>query len=198
MTYTHSIYLYFKMCFIHGLHQDTAKQHIAATLLLYLLSCSITKGNFYNDIIVIIIISLKYLLAVIDLVPAEVVHVCPGGQLNLTCKTNESYMEWNVTLSQYQRLSRHILSRSGISQSIVQIWIDESNIFNISGVIDESLALPLVSVMFSDNVTASINGTLISCTEVYNLNLNSDIWIKNTLTTRLHIIERRAPNYCRF
>ena len=84
---------------------------------------------YYNDIIVIIIILLKYLLAVIDLVPAEVVHVCPGGQLNLTCKTNESYMEWNVTLSQYQRLSRYILSRSGISQSIVQIRIDESNIY---------------------------------------------------------------------
>ena len=56
----------------------------------------------------------------------------------------------------------------------------------------ETLTLPLVSMMFSDNET------LIHCTENYNFNLNSDIWIMNTLTTRLHIIEPGTPNYGRF
>ena len=116
------------------------------------------------------------------------------------CKTNATFIEWNVTVSQYQRSTRYILSRFGISQHIAWILIDESNVFNISKVFDENLTLPLISVMFSDNVTASINESLIivHCTEYYNLNSNLDIWIMNTLTTRLHIIEPEAPNYCRF
>ena len=54
-------------------------------------------------------------LAVIELVPVEVVYVCSGGHahLNTTCKTNASYMEWNVTVPQYQRPIREVFSRFG-------------------------------------------------------------------------------------
>ena len=46
-----------------------------------------------------------------------------------------------------------LLSHFGTPRRTVQLWIDESNIFNISKLFDEDLTLPLVSVMFSDNVT---------------------------------------------
>ena len=107
-------------------------------------------------------------------------------------------MEWNVTVPQYQRSSREVLSRFGTTQRTVQLRIDESNIFNISKLFDESLTLPLASVMFSDNVTDSINGTLISCMEYQNLDSKLEVWIMETLSTRLHIIEPGVLNYCRF
>ena len=57
------------------------------------------------------------------------------------------------------------------------------------------MTLPLISMMLSYNVTTSINETLISCTEYY---IYLDVWMMNTLTTRLHIIEPGAPNYSGF
>lgn len=71
----------------------------------------------------------------------------------------------------------------------------DGSIFNISKTSDETMTLPLISMMLSDNVTTSINGTLISCTEYYTY---LDVWMMNALTTRLHIIEPGAPNYGRF
>ena len=79
----------------------------------------------------------------------------------------------------------------------VQLWIDESNIFSISKHFDENLTLPLVSVMFANNVTLPINGTSIFCTEYQNLDSNLEVWITETLSTTLHIIESGAPNYGR-
>ena len=105
-------------------------------------------------------------------------------------------MRWSVLAPQYDGEWTRTLSDIGMAQSTTPIWIDESTILNISRILDETLALPLVSMMLSDNVTPSINGTSIRCTEYHNL--HSDLWIANTLTTRLYIIERGAPNYSRF
>ena len=73
-------------------------------------------------------------LAVIELVSVEVVCVCSGGHahLNTMCKTIASYMEWNVTVAQYQRPIREVFSRFGTPERTVQPWIYESNILNIS------------------------------------------------------------------
>ena len=79
----------------------------------------------------------------------------------------------------------------GTARSTLPIQIDESIVLNISRTLDETMTLPLISVMLSNNVTASINGTLISCTELY---MHLDIWMMNTLTTRLHIIEPGTHN----
>ena len=51
----------------------------------------------------------KYSIAVVDLIP-EMVYVCPGGQLNLTCKSNATLIRWNVTVPQYQRAWTRSLS----------------------------------------------------------------------------------------
>ena len=48
-------------------------------------------------------------------------------------------------------------------------------------------------MILHDNVSSSINGTLISCTEYYYIDM--DVWTANTLTTVLHILEPEAPNY---
>ena len=185
------------MYFFYYLHQDTAKWHAVAMLFLY---CSLTKGkplvdNFITVMLVIYVFA-EY-LAIIELVPAEVVYICPGGQLDITCKTNATFIEWNVTVPQYQRSSRYVLSSFGTPQSIGRLRIDESNIFSVSKLFDENLTLPLASVMFSDSVTDPINGTLITCTDYHSLDSNLDVWITETLSTRLHIIEPGAPSYGR-
>ena len=59
----------------------------------------------------------------------------------------------------------------------------------------ENMTFSLVSIIRSDNVITSINGTIISCTEYYYI--DSDVWTANTLTTMLHILESEAPNYSR-
>ena len=178
------------------LYQEKVRWHTAAVLFL---CCSLTTGkplaDNYCDINVSNIFA-EY-LAVIELAPTEVVYVCPGGQLNITCKTNASYMEWNVSVPQYNRSSRVVLSRFGTPQRTVQLWIDESTIFNISKHFDENLTLPLVSVMFANDVTLPINGTSIFCTEYQNLDSNLEVWITETLSTTLHIIGPGAPNYGR-
>ena len=134
-------------------------------------------------------------IAAVDLTPAKVVYVCPGGQLNLTCKSNASFIEWNVTVPQYQWSLTRLLSNIGTAHSILPIWINESTIFNISKMFNETMTLPLISMMFSNNVTTSINGTLIRCTEYY---MHLDVWMMNTITTRLHIIEPGTHNHGRF
>ena len=77
---------------------------------------------------------------------------------------------------QYDGERIRTLSDIGMAQSTIPIRIDESNIFNISRMLDETLALPLVSMMLSNNVTPSINGTsiyaaqnTIICTQSYGL-----------------------------
>ena len=89
------------------------------------------------------------------------------------------------------------LLSDGTAHSLPPIWIDEATIFNISRTLDEAMTLPLKSVMFSNNVMVTINGTLISCTEYYNI-MYLDVWMMNTLTTRLHIIEPGTHNHSRF
>ena len=123
------------------------------------------------------------------------VYACPGGQLNVTCKSNASLIRWNVTVPQYRKLWIRGLSYIGAARRTTPIQIDETTVINISRTLDVTLALPLISVMLSDNVTASINGTSISCTELY---MYMDVWVMNKLTTRLHVIEPGAPNYSRF
>ena len=137
------------------------------------------------------------ILAVIELVPAEVVYVCPGGQLKVTCKSNSSLIEWNVTVPLYQRSWIRTLSYIGTAQRTTPIQIDETTMFNISRSLDETMPLPLISVILSDNVTASVNKTIISCTGYDNL---FNELIMNTLTTQVHIIdsEPRVPNFSRF
>ena len=95
------------------------------------------------------------------------IYICPGGQLNVTCKSNVSLIRWNVTVPQYQQLWSRDLSYTGTARTTTPLQMDETIVINISRTLDETLALPLISVMLSDNVTASINGTSISWTELY-------------------------------
>ena len=115
--------------------------------------------------------------------------------MNVTCKSNASFIRWNVTVPQYQQSWSRVLSYIGRVRRTTPLQIDETTVINISRTLDETLALPLISVMLSDNVTASINGTSISCTELYTY---MDVWVMNKLTTRLHVIEPGAPKYSTF
>ena len=78
-----------KMCCIYCIHQDTPKQHLASYV--FLVSYSHTEDKQHTDYSITMIYIYND-LAVIELTPAEVVYICPGGQLNLICKTNSSFM----------------------------------------------------------------------------------------------------------
>ena len=55
--------------------------------------------------------------------------------------------------------------------------------FNITRTLNETLSLPLISMMLADNMTAKFNGTLINCSGISQANM------MNTMSTRIHIIE---------
>ena len=119
--------------------------------------------------------------------PSEVAYVCPGGQLTLTCNANASFLEWSVTVPHYQITKTRLLSNTGTAKRRAPIIIN-STTFNITRNIDESLNLPLISMISTDNVTARLNGTVIGCSEI----LIGEIDMIITLSTSIHIINDGA------
>ena len=114
----------------------------------------------------------------------------PWRETEVTCKTNSSYIEWNVTSPPYKWSWTQFLSLNTVVSPIFM-----NQYFWTSQMSGENMTFSPVSMIRSDNVTTFINGTIISCTEYYYI--DSDVWTANTLTTMLHILESEAPNYSR-
>ena len=114
--------------------------------------------------------------------PSEVAYVCLGGVLNLTCSTNETFLEWNIA-----GVIRNV-DKLGGNQTLEFDPIKvNSDTFNLTREIIETMNLSLVSVISSKNVTVALNGTTISCSEI-----SANIMRLTTLTTNIHIIGNEA------
>ena len=65
-------------------------------------------GKYESDDNVVIIITTGFSLSA----PLGILHVCPGDQLLLTCVTNASFLEWNITAQNY--IGLRLVSSEGI------------------------------------------------------------------------------------
>ena len=119
--------------------------------------------------------------------PSEVAYVCPGGHLNLTCSTNETFLEWSIAVPGFTRVVRLVdIFGDNQTQEFDPIIVN-SNTFNLSRKVIKTMNLSLISVISSRNVKAALNGTTISCSEISANNMRFTI-----LITDIHIIGNEA------
>ena len=105
--------------------------------------------------------------------------VCPGGQLVLTCHTNETVLRWTFSFRPSESRST---SSSDSSNSTAPLIINETTL----RILRTSIS-PLTSTLFIDNVTADLNGTMIFCS-----------YRGGNSTTIIHVIGEGTVTYNRF
>ena len=103
------------------------------------------------------------LTAVLELKQSGELYVCHGGAMMVTCRTSADILRWNVTLPLSQRTFVRRLTYIGTIQMEAPI-ITAMTTLNISRSLNNSSPLPLVSIISTDNTTADLNGTVITCT----------------------------------
>lgn len=108
----------------------------------------------------------------------EVAYLCFGEQFILTCSTNEMFLRWGIAIS--QRSDTRLVSSIGTAREVEPL-VFNSTTFYISRTSDDA-ALPLISTLLIDNVTNSINRTVVNCSEI------TEDGETRTLATSIHII----------
>ena len=100
----------------------------------------------------------------LTLSPRGVMWVCPGAQLDVTCSTDRSFLNWSVTIPPSASDSGKAVTRSRLSSSSTKAaeppLMVEMKAFNIS---ITSTVDPFSSVLSYTNATADLNGTVINC-----------------------------------
>ena len=94
----------------------------------------------------------------LELEPAGILYVCPGGPLTINCSTNADLLEWNITIpgSHPRYITKSF--QDGLNElKTVQVYND---ILRISLIREPS---PLISTVSANNATVDLNGTLIIC-----------------------------------
>lgn len=115
-------------------------------------------------------------LALVEILPSGgVQYICHGGQLNLTCATNETILKWTVTIPQItNNYTRRVTTYDTFgniqtiytsTRIIFRVWRSPDDLYNDN--------LPLVSMLASENVSIGLNGTTVTC---------------SGMATRIHII----------
>ena len=114
------------------------------------------------------------------------VSVCPGDQLMLTCNTSTSLHQWSIedpnTGMMYTRFIT-VSSTRHFTPHLIQSFT-----FNFA-VISTPGALPLISTLSVDGVTAYLNMSMIGCLESdtgIRLTTNVHVYGSNPFESRLH------------
>ena len=97
----------------------------------------------------------------------DVVSICLGGELSLTCIINASFLQWNINIPHYnqgQTSITRLFSTNRVTNIAETFTINETD-FGISKTSDRG-AVTLVSTLSITNVSVGLNGTLIQCMEV--------------------------------
>ena len=82
----------------------------------------------------------------------------------MKCSTNAAKLEWNVTIPHYGRSWSRELSYLGTAEMATPIEpMDMAITLHISRSLNESLVLPLVSMITTHTVTIELNKTVIRC-----------------------------------
>ena len=101
----------------------------------------------------------------LTLSPPEVVSVCFGAELTITCSTDRRFLNWNVTIPPSASESGQAITRSLLFSSSTQnvgVLMVGTRAFNIS---ITSTMDPFSSILSSTNVTADLNETVIECSD---------------------------------
>ena len=95
------------------------------------------------------------------------VYVCHGGTLNITCTTTAELdtLQWTAFSPQYPTTFIRGLSKRGTAQPAQPLLTNLTTLY-ISRSLNETLSLPLMSTIFTDNATADLNGTIVTCLAV--------------------------------
>ena len=91
--------------------------------------------------------------------------MCGGDQLELTCNTTGSLLEWRLTVPNVARLYRiGITSDGGTAKETTQLQINTTTItFSRITNVNE---VPLLSMLLINSVNASLNGTEVICENI--------------------------------
>ena len=117
--------------------------------------------------------------------PSGVARVCPGGDLAITCSTDRSFLEWNITPSftipgQPYRTRLVVASSSQDLEPLVlnMISFDFSHSTHNNG-----SSVSLVSVLSVTSVPDILNGTRVNCTDI-----GASLAETSTSTVTVHVI----------
>jgi hypothetical protein len=118
--------------------------------------------------------------------PAGTARVCPETALEITCSTDRTFLNWNVTIPpSANELSGQAVTRnrlvSSSSQGIAPLIINNI-VFIISTV---STVDQFTSVLSVNNVTTDLNGTIVQCEDI-DISAAAESRISMTL---VHIIQ---------
>ena len=101
--------------------------------------------------------------------PPGVARVCPGGELAITCSTDRSFLEWNITASQSFPLPGvpHRTRLVSVSSQTVEPLVLNMVSFNFShSTYTNGSSVSLVSVLSVTDVPDILNGTRVNCTDI--------------------------------
>ena len=112
--------------------------------------------------------------------PSGVVKVCPQGQVNITCATNESsFLFWTVSVTSLVTMPTRVISNQG-AQNSPNVTVG-SSVFQFTRISSDNES-PFISQLKIDNVTVEIiNGTRLFC--------STDGDTNNALMSRIHVID---------
>ena len=89
-------------------------------------------------------------------------YVCLRGQLNVTCSTSADTLQWTVVSPQYPLVFSRGVAKHGTAEMATSIPTNLTTL-HVLRFLNEGLSLPLISTIFTDNATADLNGTIITC-----------------------------------
>jgi hypothetical protein len=125
--------------------------------------------------------------------PAGTARVCPETALEITCSTDRTFLNWNVTILPSARESgqavtiNRLVSSSNQGSTLLIIY-NNNIVFNISIV---STVDPFTSVLSVINVTDDLNGTIVQC-EDFGISVAES---RTSLMTFVHIIQTDIGRY---
>ena len=92
----------------------------------------------------------------------KTVPVCPGGQINLTCQASpdETLLQWSLTIPGRSVPELRFISSDANTASVSPLIVGQT-VFQFLRT--STSPLPLVSVMVTDDVSTSLNGTRVEC-----------------------------------
>ena len=108
--------------------------------------------------------------------PADVTSVCRGDQLELTCTTTGSLLRWNFSLISEGETTATTYSRILTTSSSLATPGLLVNSITVSFIrVSAQDALPLIAIALINPVSAELIGTLVSCTDIDDLETASTL-----------------------
>ena len=126
----------------------------------------------------------------VTLAPDGRVSVCPEENLDFTCTTNRTFIEWTVAI--YDSTSESRISRSKLLSHTAQFdpvlnIIQANRTFNITRISSE----PFISVLSVQSIAADLNGTTINCMDIG----RSSIDESSSSVATIHVIRRQIGKF---